>query len=128
MPSSAHYTPTSQIAYDQLAATYLCFGVMEALVLRCTHDMKVWRAVVFALFLCDLGTGYAAWAEMGTREFWCPWVWEGRDGVMMGMNWVPLVVRAAFLLGIGIPGLNREEMGIPGEADCTGTGAEDVRF
>jgi hypothetical protein len=102
MPSSSAYSPQSQIVCTQLAAAYVCFSVIEALVLRSTNDIKVWRSVVLALLLCDIGTAYAAWVEMGGDVFWWPWRWEGMDRATMTLTAGPLAVRAAFLLGVGL--------------------------
>jgi hypothetical protein len=101
MPQTARYAPASQIVYDQLASSYLFFAAVEGFVLRSTDDVKVWRAVVFALLLCDAGHMYASWMEMGTRGFFLPWLWEGSDAMTMILTCGPFVLRSAFLLGVG---------------------------
>jgi hypothetical protein len=98
MPSSSNYSAASQIAYDQLATCYVFFAAIEILVLRSTSDVKVWRAVVLALLICDAGHVGAIGAELG----WKVWEWEGVDHVTMAMNVVPMVVRGMFLAGVGI--------------------------
>jgi hypothetical protein len=101
MPQTAQYAVESQIVYNQLAASYLFFAIIEGLVLRTTYDLGVWRAVVFALLLCDAGHLYAAWLEMGTRGFVCVWAWRGHDAATMMSFVVPFVLRIAFLMKIG---------------------------
>jgi hypothetical protein len=101
MPQTARYAAESQIVYDQLAAAYLFFAVVEGLVLRTTRELRVWRAVVFALLLCDAGHLYATWLEMGTRDFVNAWNWRGHDAATMMTFIVPVVLRVAFLLNIG---------------------------
>jgi hypothetical protein len=101
MPHTARYASESQIVYDQLAASYLFFAAVEILVLRSTDDVKVWRAVVFALLLCDAGHMYASWMEMGARAFLLPWLWGESDAVTMVLTCVPFVLRVAFMLGVG---------------------------
>jgi len=86
MPASAHYSPASRIVYNQLASAYLAFAVIEALVLRSTDDIRVWKTVMWALLVCDAGHAYASWVEMGTRGFWCAWEWGGKDAVTMGLT------------------------------------------
>jgi hypothetical protein len=108
MPRSSHYSPASQIVYDQLAASYLLFAAVEALVLRAANNLQVWRAVIFALLLCDAGHMYAAWAEMGTENFFRPWLWRTMDTITMLMNLAPPVLRFAFLLEIGFKWDNRQ--------------------
>jgi hypothetical protein len=101
MPQTARYAAESQIVYNQLAASYLFFAVIEGLVLRTTHDLNVWRAIVFALLLCDAGHLYAAWLEMGTQAFVYAWAWRRHDAATMMSFVVPFVLRIAFLLDIG---------------------------
>jgi hypothetical protein len=101
MPQTSRYAPESQIICDQLAASYLFFAVIEALVLRTTTEITVWRAALFALLLCDGGHLFAAWAEMGTHLTLSPWLWTVKDTVTMMLNIIPAVLRTAFLLGMG---------------------------
>jgi len=101
MPQTSRYAPESQIICDQLAACYLFFAVIEALVLRITTEITVWKAVLFALLLCDGGHVFAAWEEMGTHLTLSPWLWTGKDTVTMLLNIIPAVLRTAFLVGIG---------------------------
>jgi hypothetical protein len=101
MPQTARYSPASQIVYNQLAASYLFFAVVEGLVLRSTYDLRVWRAVVFALLLCDAGHLYVAWLEMGTRGFLCAWLWRSHDAATMTSLILPFVLRIAFLSNAG---------------------------
>jgi hypothetical protein len=102
MPRSARYAAESQIVYNQLAASYVFFALIEGLVLRSTQDLRVWRAVVLALLVCDLGHIYAAWLEMGTRGFLSVWTWRGHDAATMMSFIVPCVMRMAFLCGVGV--------------------------
>ncbi|KAF2033857.1 hypothetical protein EK21DRAFT_57914, partial [Setomelanomma holmii] len=101
MPRTARYSPEARIICDQLASTYLMFAVIELLVLRVAYNLQTWKAVVFALTVCDAGHVYAAWAEMGTMDFFCPWLWQGKDTVTMVLTVAPLLLRIAFLLELG---------------------------
>jgi hypothetical protein len=101
MPQTSHYSAESKIAYDQLAAAYFCFAIVEGLVLRVADDIAVWRATVFALLVCDAGHIYAAWVEMGTPGFFCPWLWRLNDAATMVMTLAPFVLRVAFLCEVG---------------------------
>ncbi|WAO97076.1 Hypothetical protein NCS54_01478200 [Fusarium falciforme] len=46
MAPVAKYAPNNQIIYDQLAATYILFAFNEAIILRTTNDMRMWRAIL----------------------------------------------------------------------------------
>lgn len=102
MPQTSRYSPESQIVYHQFAASYLLFAVVEALIPRVTNDVEDWMAVVLALLLSDAGHTYASWVEMGTRHFFCPWLWQGKDTIWMITFVAPSLLRAAFLLEVGL--------------------------
>src|SRR5437667_6315759 len=51
--TASTYSPQTQIVYDQLAATYLLFAFNEAVVLRVTSELRVWKAIVLGILLCD---------------------------------------------------------------------------
>lgn len=101
MPSTAGYSASSQIVYDQLASAYLFFAFVEGVLMRVVDDRRTWRYIVFGLLLCDLGHCYAAWGEMGDKVFGAEG-WRGRDGVTNSLNVAPVVVRVAYLLGVGV--------------------------
>ena len=102
MSATAVYTPSSQVIFDQLAATYTLFAFNEAVVLRISKDLKVWKAMILGILLCDTLHLYASWVVMGTELFVRPWLWRAEDAIAVGMLWVPIVIRIAFLLEVGI--------------------------
>ena len=102
MPSTSAYHASSQIAYDQLASTYLLFAFIEGVLLRVVDDLRTWRWIVFGLALCDAGHCYAAWCEMGTRGVLAVGEWSGKDWVTNVLNVAPLVTRGLFLVGAGM--------------------------
>lgn len=55
---------STTIVLSQLANLYLLFAINEALVLRCTSDLKVWRTLLFGLLIADLGHLYSV-RELG---------------------------------------------------------------
>jgi hypothetical protein len=48
----------TSIAMSQLANLYFAFALSEALVLRSTSDLRVWKAVLFCLLVADFGHLY----------------------------------------------------------------------
>lgn len=109
----ADYSPPHQIVFDQLGATYLMHAALQASVLRITTELGVWKAVLGSILLCDLMHVAAARSAMGDLFFdvgnWRPEDW-GNMGALVGL----VVLRAAFLLGVGLgdskdPGKEREE-------------------
>jgi len=108
MSSTAIYTPSHQVIFDQLAATYLLFAFNEAVVLRLTHDLKVWKAMVLGILLCDLVHLYGSWAELGTDMFFNPILWRWEDAINLGMLWSGVVIRVLFLMGVGFQGKGKK--------------------
>ena len=102
MDGTAVYAPSSQVIFDQLAATYVLFAFNEAVVLRVTKELKVWKAIVLGISLCDVLHLHASWRVMGTEVFTSPWLWRPEDWLAVGSVWVPLFVRLAFLADVGI--------------------------
>jgi hypothetical protein len=71
--------------------------------LRCTDDVKTWRAVLFAMLCCDIIHLYGMWVT-GGREFMLDPL--GRWRVQ---NWIDVCVlavgaglRVCFLAGVGV--------------------------
>ena len=99
--SMAVYAPSNQVIYDQLAATYMLFAFNEAVVLRLTDDLNVWKGIVAGILLCDLGHLWAAYRIWGIVCFQ-PWLWRPEEWVNLGMIVVPGIIRVALLLDVGI--------------------------
>lgn len=58
LPSEHHYfsaNRTTEVLLAQLANVYVLFPLLEHKVLRTTSNIRVWRAVVQALLVADLG-------------------------------------------------------------------------
>lgn len=53
--ASGPVPPATAITLAQLANLYLLFAINEALVLRATRDVAVWRALLLGLLIADVG-------------------------------------------------------------------------
>ncbi|KAJ4344736.1 uncharacterized protein N0V89_012480 [Didymosphaeria variabile] len=96
------YHADSQIIYNQLAATYTLFAFNQAVVLRIAKDIRVWKAIVLGILVCDtvhLWAGFDVMRRDGTMS---PVMWRAEDWVAVGSLIVPMGLRVAFLLGIGV--------------------------
>jgi hypothetical protein len=102
MPATARYSQRSQLICDQLAAAYVFFAVVEGLVLRTTDETRVWRMIIFALLVCDIGHLCATWGEMGTEGIFSPFSWRAIDVMTMATFVAPFMLRVAFLLEVGL--------------------------
>ncbi|KAI6091199.1 hypothetical protein F4821DRAFT_213169 [Hypoxylon rubiginosum] len=91
----------TSIVLSQLANLYLLFALNEALVLRSTGDLRVWKTVLFVLLVGDLGHLYSV-SELGSRVYWDVLSWNSMDWGNVGFVYVGASMRAAFLAGIGL--------------------------
>lgn len=101
-PSNAIPAGTS-IVLSQLANLYLLFALNEALVLRSTSDLFVWKTVLFVLLLADLGHLYSV-AALGGRVYWDVASWNAIDWGNVPFVYLGASMRLAFLLGVGLGG------------------------
>lgn len=101
-PVSATDPPlATAIALRQLANLYLLFAVAEALVLRAAgHDRSVWRAMLTALLVADLGHLWSV-RELGWDVYFRFWDWNEMMWGNLGFVYVGAAVRIAFLTGVG---------------------------
>lgn len=105
LPSAPSYTstiPTStSIVLSQLANLYLLFAVNEALVLRSTSDLRVWKTVLFGLLLADFGHLYSVNA-LGGDIYWNALKWNKMDWGNVAFVYAGATMRILFLAGIGL--------------------------
>lgn len=93
----------TSIVLSQLANLYLLFALNEALVLRCTGDITVWKTVLFVLLLADFGHLYSVSAH-GSWIYWDFMRWNAIDWGNVAFVYLGLSMRIAFLSGIGLVG------------------------
>jgi hypothetical protein len=101
MTPTAVYKPEWQCVLDQLAATYLLFAWVEAVVLRVSGELKVWKAVMIGILLCDVVHLYATAKALGPDVFFNPTLWRWEDGVNIGIlvGMMPVRLGVVFELG-----------------------------
>jgi len=100
-PVSTSAIPLStNIVLTQLSNLYLLFALNEALVLRSTHDLKVWRTVLFALLIADFGHLYSV-SGLGASVYWDVGSWNAIDWGNVGFVYLGAAMRMAFLAGLG---------------------------
>ena len=92
----------TRIILTQLANLYLLFAINEALVLRCTGDLRVWRTLLLSLLLADLGHLYSG-LPLGWPVYWRVSTWSAMDCGNIGFVYIGAMMRVCFLLGVGLP-------------------------
>lgn len=91
----------TSVAMSQLANMYLFFALNEAIVLRSTGDIRVWRAVLFVLLLADIGHLLSMW-ELGPRIYYDVLSWNSGDIGNVPWVYAGATMRLCFLSGVGM--------------------------
>ncbi|KAI1074477.1 hypothetical protein F5B20DRAFT_435959 [Whalleya microplaca] len=93
----------TSIVLSQLANLYFLFTLNEALVLRCTGDLRVWRTVLFGLLVADFGHLYSV-SALGSWVYWDVTRYNAIDWGNVPYVYLGASMRIAFLAGIGLGG------------------------
>lgn len=103
--SSSHATPPrgTSVVMSQLASMYLFFALNEAVVLRSTADMRVWRALLLVLLLADFAHLYAL-RQLGPRIYYDVTTWGAAHVGNVAWVYVGAILRLCFLAGVGMNG------------------------
>lgn len=87
----------------QLANMYFVFALNEALVLRATNDLRVWRVLLLGLLIADFGHLYSV-HPVGGEVYYRFWEWNSMYWGNLGFVYIGASMRTAFLLGVGLQG------------------------
>ena len=98
----------TSIALSQLANLYLFFAINEALVLRSSYDLRVWKAVLFCLLIGDLGHLYTV-RQLGLQIYWSVLDWNPIDWGNIPFVYLGASMRVAFLANVGL-GVNNGKL------------------
>ena len=98
----ATYSPLTYPIYAQLAGHLLLFSWVQAVVLRSTSSIKIWKSVLLGILACDALHLYGNYVGMGADAFFDPRMWRLEDWVTLSMTYGPAAIRVAFCLGIGV--------------------------
>ena len=88
----------------QLANLYFVFALNEALVLRATSDVRVWKVLLFGLLLADFGHLASVQGVMGWAVYYRFWEWNSMYWGNLGCVYVGAAMRSSFLWGVGFGG------------------------
>ena len=94
---------STQIVLTQLANLYFLFALNEAIVLRSTTNIRIWKRLLFCLLIADLGHLYSV-SVLGGEIYWKFIRWNVIDWGNIGFVYAGATIRLAFLLGVGLGG------------------------
>ena len=89
------------IVLEQLANLYFVFALNEALVLRATSDIRVWKTFLLGLLIADFGHIYSV-NLVGPEVYYRFWEWNSMYWGNLGFVYVGAAMRTCFLLGLGM--------------------------
>lgn len=95
-------TPTgTEVVLRQLANLYFAFTLNEALVLRATSDVRVWKTLLFGLLVADFGHCLSC-LPLGTGYYYEFWDWNSIAWGNIAFVYCGATLRTCFLLGLGL--------------------------
>lgn len=106
----------TSIVLSQLANLYLLFALNEALVLRATSDLRVWKTLLFVLLVADIGHLYTL-RSLGS-SIYLPWnfaSWNAIDWGNIPFVYLGASMRTAFLLNVGMGGASSKKLPAAGK-------------
>ena len=101
MAPHATYDARYQVLLDQVAALYLLFAFNEAVVLRVTGEVKVWKAILAGIVVCDIIHIYGTACALGSTTFFDPLSWRSYDWFNICFLFGMIPVRLGFILETG---------------------------
>lgn len=93
----------TSIVMSQLANLYLLFALNEALVLRSTANLRVWKTVLFVLLVADIGHLYTV-RSLGPEVYYNFAKWNAIDWGNVPFVYLGATMRIAFIAGVGMSG------------------------
>lgn len=91
----------THIALRQLGNLYLAFALSEAIVLRSTTELRVWRSFLLVLLIADFGHLYTC-LPLGTGIYYGVDKWNAIDWGNLGFVYCGAAIRISFLAGVGL--------------------------
>jgi len=89
------------VVLRQLANLYFAFTLNEALVLRATSDLRVWKILLFGLLLADFGHLYSCY-PLGSSYYYDFQNWNAIAWGNIAFVYCGATLRTCFLLGLGL--------------------------
>ena len=94
---------STQVALQQLGNLYVAFALNEALVLRSTTDLKVWKSLLLGLLIADFGHLFSCY-PLGIKMYYDISSWSSIAYGNYLFVYVGATFRTCFLLGVGFGG------------------------
>lgn len=96
----------TEVVLRQLANLYFAFTLNEALVLRATTDIRVWKTLLLGLLVADFGHLYSCF-PLGVSYYYDFGNWNAIAWGNIAFVYCGATLRICFLLGIGLGGAKK---------------------
>ncbi|KAL9603272.1 MAG: hypothetical protein Q9219_001294 [cf. Caloplaca sp. 3 TL-2023] len=99
---TAKYTSDTFPIYAQMTGHLILFAWLQLYLLRATSSVKLWKIVLFGMFMCDVVHVYSSCVGLGPERIYDLKVWRIEEWVSLVTTGVVAVMRLAFCLGVGV--------------------------
>ena len=93
-------TPPVKMLLTNIAFLYAMIFVLEGIVLRASREKVVWKGILGAMLVSDVGHLWSLWEVDATRMGMLG-AWTGDEWFNYGTLWAGTVLRVAFIYGLG---------------------------
>ncbi|KAL5344076.1 hypothetical protein BJX70DRAFT_393499 [Aspergillus crustosus] len=101
-PSLATRDPSHNMIFNQLAAGFFVVATSQAILLRYTSDVNVWKILNGCLLGWDFILLWSLWNGLGVQGRLGPGSWRGEDLMAIMPTVFMTLVRGAIVAGIGL--------------------------
>ncbi|KAL8826505.1 MAG: hypothetical protein Q9191_003758 [Dirinaria sp. TL-2023a] len=106
----ATYSASNYPVHVQLAGHLVLFAWIQAVLLRATASVQLWKIVLFGILLCDALHLYSDYAALGLQVFFDPSAWRKEEWLTFAMTYGPMSARALFCAGVGVGEEGKEKI------------------
>ncbi|KAK8086935.1 hypothetical protein PG994_001909 [Apiospora phragmitis] len=100
---SVPYTTAMYPLFSQMCGAWLMFAFHDVVTLRIYQHVHIWKHILGAAILSDLGYVASLVQSMGLAWFCSPLRWDGANAFTVVSTLLPLLAKIFFVLGVGLP-------------------------
>lgn len=100
IPNSAR-NPDHDLLFQQLGGGMLNIAFVQAILLRYTNDIKIWKIIQAANLIVDIVMMYSLGAALMHQGRLSPADWRGEDWGCLGITGFATIVRIFFVAEVG---------------------------
>jgi hypothetical protein len=98
---SITYSPNLQPLFTQRTGLWLLLAFNDAVTLRATRDVRIWRLILAAGLFSDFFYTLSILEDRGATRFWNPLAWDVNDWITLVLTIPAMVIKASCVSGVG---------------------------